>query len=494
MPLAGAACIAVLHSARGDACGLELPIQMTKWRWNIWGNAGPVCSCAVLQQQPAIHTHHRSETALWVCPLLLAIACSPAMNRPTLESTASRPQTSPVAPVLPPISSRRNMISSAAAAASDTDPALSSSTLSAAAAAACANIGSAGDASACSSSLSSQLDRAVSGSTCSSSAGRMDRLSCRHLQSAAGNTAAKAAAYAACPMLPAKPPGSCRPHKVSVDCDVGPQLLQEEDHDEDGKAGSMPAVVVGTPVPASATQHATQQQLAGSSSSSRVISAPPHHCHSAPEAHSNNTQAEGMLFQKLQLVPALSDPVVMDVQGDAWQSATLGGLEGAQCCCCRSRSPSGRRSSQSGTCISTIAGAVAGMMQLTPHSWSATATATITTTSVAAANSCKRSADSQQGPAGDAGCRHFNAARELAGTTQLQKALSTGHEPVSCLSSVPTATTTRDVRRVVQLAAGTCSSSSTSGRAPGTSSWWWWWCQCVASCCCSSWSTAVCAA
>lgn len=295
------------------------------------------------------------------------------------------------------------------------------------------------------SSVSSQVTSLATGSPAApAAAGRAADAVCFDATSASG----------AQQLPPVRACHGCKPRKVSFHC---PAL-----HSADTAKATVPAGLQAAMAAAGMPPHSHKQQQRvslpgpahnsddGSSSIEASGGAATVTCSSSKDAQ------EAALLQRLKLLPALSEPLLLDV--------TVG-LSGSDCedtesCCCDHP----RRSSQSGTCSAAVAAASAGNRHA--HSWRMT-TGAHTGPAGPAASSTKCFAAAATNAAGNAACTSCPctsddgaAVPEPGNTGMLARSVPTGHKP-RLLGSLSSAST--GARRVVQL--GGCSAAAAGAAA-----------------------------
>lgn len=169
-----------------------------------------------------------------------------------------------------------------------------------------------------------------------------------------------------------KPPCPCKPRKVSFDC-AALQLQQQRK----GMSVCMAALSAAAAHTGAERAHARQQ---GRQAQLRTSS--PGFAHAAAGCcagcSGNGTAAEpsqsegahASVAKQLNLLPALSEPVLVEVQSQPGSSHSGSGA-GDACCCCSSP----RRTTQSGTCSAAVAAAAGRPRPQSVHLVAATAAA-----------------------------------------------------------------------------------------------------------------------
>jgi len=257
-------------------------------------------------------------------------------------------------------------------------------------------------------------------------------------------------------LTPGRACRGCKPRKVSFHC---PALQSADTAKPTVPAGLQAAMAAAAMPPHS---HKQQERVSspgpahtsddGSSSIESSRGAATGTCSSS---RSKDAQ-DAALLQPLKLLPALSEPVLLDVTVGASGSD----CESSESCCCCCDQP--RCSSQSGTCRAAVDTASASNRHT--RSWCMTAGAH---TGPAGPAACSTTCSAAAASAANAGCTSCPcscddgaAVSEPGNTGMLSRSLPTGHKP-RLLGSLSSAST--GALRVVQL--GGCSTAAAGAAA-----------------------------
>lgn len=304
------------------------------------------------------------------------------------------------------------------------------------------------------------MDGADSVCTVSSSGSRSGHTSNRAAAPSAGSQEDSQAQQQAAPKPTAVRPCGCKSLGVSFDCG---SLSKGQEHQPLGTSPCAAALKAAAAT-AGANQNVRlprpqqQQQRATAPGMSQCDQ----DCSATTAANASSTPHSGVLPQQLQLSPALSEPMLVDVHTPFEHPASKSQVDNSSgsCCCCTG----GQRSSQSGTC-STAAAAAAAAANAHPLAWPLGVP-------VAAAAGFSQQQREQARHGTQGACAQglavpAGAHSAPANTGDLQALLATGHQP----RSLGTLAAPSGARRVVQLgratstAAAASSSSGTKGVA-----------------------------